>query len=315
LKHPFVCLLLLSCALGSLTRALPSQHSAHASAPATSDDSVFAGSSRIPRATGCFATIAPSSMRRVSIFLEASLPDYPNGPLKPQADLMAQEVASEFRRLLGVAGNTVPDADTTFAWFSVPAELALVAYRNGDVIAQGERLSGDSAATLVLIRAFNAVHARGAARISFPRGFVDDSATVHLALWPGYFDDTTQAISPDAVVRRFALFTLMEPEWSPAAPLPNQSSPKYPREDNRSGTEGNVLMQMIVNKDGRAEPSSIRDVWPDGESRPAGNQGRAYDDFVESVTTWLTTLRFQPARLGQCPVSQNVQLPVAFRVP
>jgi hypothetical protein len=254
-------------------------------------------------------------MQRVPVFLHASMPGHPDSQLMPQADLMAQDVANEYRRLLGATGSTVPIADTNFVWYSVPTQLSITAHRNGDVIVRANGSGGDSAATLLLTRAFEAARARGAALMLFPGGFVDDSASVYLTLRPDYVGDIPEAMPPGATMRKFAVFYLTEPEQSPAFPLANQRPPLYPSENERRRVEGSVLMQFVVDTAGRAERATIRELWPAGKPRLGGDAAYAHDEFVYSVQVWLRELRFRPARIGTCAIKQRVQLPLEFKAP
>lgn len=233
----------------------------------------------------------------------------------PQADLMAQDVASELRNLLGATGSAVPIADTNFVWYSVPTELTVLARRNGDMIARPRGSGGDSAATTFLVRAYDAARARGVALLAWPGGFVFDSVFVRLSLLPDYVGDVPEEAPLGKTVRKFAVFTLTEPEWSPAYPLPNQRPPRYPSENEKNRVEGSVLMQFVVDTSGRADRATIRELWPADTPRLAGYAADAHDAFVSSTEAWLREFRFRPARIGSCPVKQIVQLPLAFRAP
>lgn len=296
-------------------RTLPAQSEPHSVASEGHADSPSAATIRLSRPTGCVAAIPPASMHRVPVFLHASMVEHPDSPLMPQADLMAQDVANEFRTLLGATGSTVPIADTNFVWYSVPTQLTVIAHRNGDVIARANGSGGDSAATLMLTRAFAAARARGAALMLFPQGFVDDSAPVYLTLWPEYIGDIPEAMPPGATMRKFAVFDLTEPERSPAYPLPNQRPPRYPSANERQQVEGSVLMQFVVDTLGRADRATIRELWPFGTPRLGGYAADAHEEFVHSVTVWLREFRFRPARIGTCAVKQMVQFPLEFRAP
>jgi len=309
-------IVLLTLGLVATADPLPSQSDTHPatigtqSGAALESDSAF----RFSKPQGCLAAIPPEHMHRVPVFLQASIHGHSDSPLKPQANLMAQDVANEYRRLLGAAGSTVPDADSNFVWYSVPTQLAVVSHRNGDVTPHAISSGGDSAATLMLARAFDAVRARGGGRMLYPGGFVDDSALVILTLWPEYVGDTSEPALPDAP-RTFAVFNLTEPDWVSAFPLPYQRLPKYPSGSERDRIEGSVLMQFVVDTLGQVDVATIRELWPTGTPRLSGNQADAHSEFVHAVTDWVGGVYFRPLRIGTCARRQIVQLPVAFRVP
>ena len=299
----------------SSPRVLAAQNYVESEIPVKRADSASDSDIRLPTPTGCVAAIPPARMHSVPVFLHAFMPEHPDSPLKPQADLLAQDVANEFRQLLGAAGSTVPNADTNFVWYSVPAQLTLMSHRNGDLIARPIGTGGDSAATLMLVRAFEAARARGGALVGYPGGFVDDSAPVYLALWPDYVGSAPEMVPPGATMRKFAVFNLTEPEESPALPLPNQRPPRYPSENEQSRVEGSVLMEFVVDTTGRADRATIHELWPLGTPPLHGYGTDAHEAFVQSVTTWLREFRFSPMRIGECAVKQRVQLPLEFRVP
>jgi hypothetical protein len=294
---------------------LPAQSAARANVTVARTDAALDSTIRLAKPTGCVAAIPLESMQRVPVFLHATIREDSDSTLMPQAELMAQDVAEEFRKLLGATGSAVPIADTNFVWYSVPTELTAIAHRNGDVIARIDDSGGDSAATLLLTRAFDAAREHGAALMAWPDGLSDDSVLVDLTLWPEYVSDAPEPMLSEAKMRKFAVFYLTEPERSLAYPLPNQRPPVYPYENERHRVEGSVLMQFVVDTTGRAEPGTIRELWPAGTPRLGGDAAYAHDEFVHSAQVWLREFRFRPERIGTCAIRQRVQLPLKFKAP
>jgi len=50
------------------------------------------------------------------------------------------------------------------------------------------------------------------------------------------------------------------------------------------------------------------------KKRPTGRMLYAYNDFLDSVTRWLPTAEFEPARIGGCRVRQLVSEPFTFSI-
>ena len=121
-------------------------------------------------------------------------------------------------------------------------------------------------------------------------------------------------MSPAQLVAKtkFAVFTMSEPDVTPAVVKPGQPPPEYPSINEAGRVEGDVLMQFVVDAKGRVDQSTIHDVWPDGKPRLTGYLGQSYNAFVTSVTDWDRHLEFQPRRVGGCPVKEVVRLPLAF---
>jgi hypothetical protein len=99
-------------------KMLPAQNAAGMDFPLRLADSVPDWAVRLEKPTGCLASIPRTSMHRVPVFLRASVAEHDDTTLRLQADLLAQDIADEFRRLLGAAGNEVPTADSNFVWYS-----------------------------------------------------------------------------------------------------------------------------------------------------------------------------------------------------
>jgi hypothetical protein len=227
---------------------------------------------------------------------------------------MAQDVADELRKLLGAASGHVLTADTNFAWYSVPTELVVIAHRNGNATARARRSGGDSAATSLLVHAFDAARAHGTARVFWPDGLAADSLLIRLSLWPAYVGAHPNDLVQSESGIKFATFFLNEPERTPAVPLPDQRPPRYPSDNRFHGFEGYVVMQFVVDSTGRTDPNTIRELWPAGKPRLSGEGRTAYDEFLQSLMIWDTNLRFDPARLGSCAIREQVRQPLIFKL-
>jgi protein TonB len=87
----------------------------------------------------------------------------------------------------------------------------------------------------------------------------------------------------------------------PALLLPRSPRPRYPEIVRPLRLEGGVRVRFVVGTDGRVEMSSVRILE---STHPA---------FAESVRATLPRMRFRPARVGDRPVRQLVELPLGFR--
>jgi hypothetical protein len=59
---------------------------------------------------------------------------------------------------------------------------------------------------------------------------------------------------------------------------------------------------------------TVRDLWPADRPRLTGELGRHYRGFLAAATRAMKDARFEPARLGGCPVPQLVAVPFAFKL-
>jgi periplasmic protein TonB len=79
-------------------------------------------------------------------------------------------------------------------------------------------------------------------------------------------------------------------------------TPDYPSSLRETGVEGQVVVEFVVNENGRVDASSIKIV----ESSHAL--------FTSSVRNALPRMRFSPARIGGTAVKQYVRQPFTFRL-
>ena len=312
--HVFARVLLAS-ALAMNASSLPAQRSHSSNDRGTLSDSIRTALVLLAKPVGCVASLPPASMHRVRVFLNATVPASSERDFRLQADLMAQDVAAEFRKLLGAKDDSVPIADTAFVWYSVPTALRVVAYSSGAMSARPIGAGGDSAATRLLLRAYDIARAQSEAFIAWPDGQNTDSLVVYLFLRPEYVDEKPTLMAPGEVIRKFAAFYLTEPERVSASPLPDQRPPRYPSPLEGKRVGGEVLLQFVIDSTGRVEPETISDPWPADTPQPRGYSAEDYDDFARSAKSWIKNFRFSPARIGTCLVRQAVQFPLRFVVP
>lgn len=270
--------------------------------------------SPLSKPTGCLANLPSTSLHRVPVFVSAWMMGHADTAFSLQADLMAQDVATELRLQLGGSDSAVTNEDGHLAWHSVPTSIVILAHRNGEMTAHPFIIGGDSTATTLVLRAFRSAREHGGAMMAWPDQFAKDSVYVRLDLWPNYIIGTSKQESSSFKGHRFPAFSLTEPEEDVAAPLPKQSPPRYPSRLGQRRFAGYVVMQLTVDTAGLAVPTSIRDLWPADKSRLEGGEGEAYDAFVSTLTTWLKTVRFRPAHLGSCLNFQTVEWPFEFKM-
>ncbi|CAN5127705.1 hypothetical protein BH23GEM2_BH23GEM2_04610 [soil metagenome] len=79
-------------------------------------------------------------------------------------------------------------------------------------------------------------------------------------------------------------------------------TPNYPSSLRETGVEGQVVVEFVVNENGRVDMSSVKVI----ESSHAL--------FTSSVRTALQKMRFSPAKVGGTSVKQYVQQPFTFRL-
>ncbi|MEO7823154.1 MAG: energy transducer TonB [Gemmatimonadaceae bacterium] len=81
---------------------------------------------------------------------------------------------------------------------------------------------------------------------------------------------------------------------------PGNSPPRYPNALRTAGIEGQVIVQFVVNEEGRIEPGSVRFARSDNPL------------FEAAVRDALVRMRFGAAEVGGKKVRQLVQMPFVF---
>ena len=104
----------------------------------------------------------------------------------------------------------------------------------------------------------------------------------------------------DAQAATAATTTYLEFQVETPATVRRAVAPVYPPALLRNRTEGEVLVQFVVNEAGVAEMSTFRVVRSTNI------------EFTEAVRTAIQSTRFAPAKLNGANVRQVVQQPFAF---
>jgi protein TonB len=86
------------------------------------------------------------------------------------------------------------------------------------------------------------------------------------------------------------------------APLPDNAPPKYPAELRAAGTEGEVLVQFVVDTAGGPEMESFRILRS------------SHGQFSDAARGFVTAARFTPAEIRGRKVRQLVQQPLNFQL-
>jgi len=89
----------------------------------------------------------------------------------------------------------------------------------------------------------------------------------------------------------------------PVQPLPNQPTPRYPESMRKSGIQGEVLAQFVVDTLGHADMSTFKVLRSNAV------------EFTNAVRATLPQILFVPAELKNRKVKQVVQMPFIFCFP
>lgn len=186
-------------------------------------------------------------------------------------------VAVRFLELAGTAPTSVATRDVRFTMNRYGAVRSLRAL--GDVASPGDSTLIEAVRSAARLRLFD----------DFPGTLRADSAVVTMRL--------------SSSVRSGARLSADGRDvQAPVKPLPNKFGVEYPLVAAQLGVGDSLLLQFVVEENGRADPATLRVL-----------RGR-WREFALAAREALAGQRYQPAMTGGCPVRQLVQTPFDFRI-
>ena len=255
--------------------------------PASMVDPASAWGARFDPPTACMAAASPSSTEREAIYLDARMAPGTSDVLLDQADLLASDVATTMNALLTSPNSPLANLAGRMKYYSVPAELIIVARRKGEMSWRGVSESGDSTAYMLLSIGLDSARHRGGAIMLWPDGVTDDSLVIRLSLLPKEYRGAPVAKVGEKLPRRFPAFALPSPKITP--PRLESDPPHYiwyPAHPGSERINGNVQVEFVIDTTGRVAMSSFHDVWPADKPRLTGTLGAYYDQLLGSVKAY-----------------------------
>lgn len=261
----------------------------------------------------CLYKIPASAFKRVPVLLEATA-DSTSRSILPAADLFAQSVAFKMRELAGGTDAALPEADAAIWWATLWGEVLVSVRRNGPVTwrVPDWSLGADTiprSALSILRKSIEAVVATGES-IVMPEG-AGDSAVFGLSLVHPLIMKGGKVI-PVKARQATPVFTISMP-WEQPAEVLKLPDLEYSTFAYRTGATATVRLSFMVDKAGRPDPASVKEVFLPGEKRPVGEDRIYADTFIRIVKRALPTAKFAPAVIGGCELNQVVQQVFDFR--
>jgi hypothetical protein len=264
----------------------------------------------------CLDSVPLPTMKRVPVYATAELVegDVVSRAVIAGIDLFTQAAAERARALLGAAPNQLPPGEPAVTWRQLDHELRVVAYRDGRFAWRVEppawlsdQSLGDSGVRL-LGRAIDDARRKGEAFL-WSDELARDSLTWVIRLAPSTLGEDGSVQAP-TLRSGFPVFHVFTPPVIPAGV--DRLRTNFPMVRIR-GFAGTVRLQFVIDTAGRADPNSIRGVWPTNEPRLTGPPAFAYDSIVRVMRGAVKDARFAPARIGSCTINQLVQQSFTYR--
>lgn len=259
--------------------------------------------------SGCPGAFPGDSMPRVTVYLTAESPDSTTRALLANVNVLTQTVAERVRALLGASSAQLPPGEPTITWRDIGSGLVVTAHRDGHIVSHLASDRDETPSSALVARALDSVKASGDAWFVWPDSAVD-SLAFQLVLRAAQLDRAGNVQLPPMQFG-VPVFTVAEPVFEDARVIV-QPHIHYPASALSERIEGYLVLRFIVDKTGRVDISTVRDVWPANRPRLTGEKGRYYQALMEAVRAALPDARFAPARIAGCPMSQLVQMPFNF---
>lgn len=264
----------------------------------------------------CVDTISESRMQRVVVYAAPVLADSLPRVFIPSADNFTQLVVERVWLLLKAQPNVLPRGEPGVTWRGLTGVI-VTASRDGKIhvrsaqrqdSAVSPRLSSGAA---LLMNAVSALRDDGEV-VSWPDGVAADSFSFNIELVSPVIDRSGKTSMPPTRVA-VPLFSVVAP-WEEQARGTHPGTMSYPAENQRAGVSGNANMQFVVDTNGRADRSTIHDMWPATRPRLTGSSHDYYAAFVKAARRAIETAQFVPATIGGCRVRQLIQEPFTFDI-
>lgn len=261
----------------------------------------------------CLYRIPSKAFKRVPVLLEATA-DSLSSPVLGAADFFAQSVAFRLREMAGGTDAGLAEADSMVWWPSLRGEVRVTVHRSGPLTWRVPEWSAGAdtlrnSALALLLNAVSQVVA-GGENVAMPEGLSGDSVVFGLALVNPTVTGEGK-ILPLRVRQATPVFTIAMPREEPVAIL-RHPDVSYPELSRTLRTIGNVQLSFAVDRYGRLDMSTVKEVWPASVPRQTGSLLHSYEAFLAAVKRALPSAKFAPASIGGCPVKQTVSQSFEF---
>ncbi len=271
-----------------------------------------------PRACGADSLFTP-----VPVYVRVTVVNRADTAAATSLLLIGEAVAARIRTALAGSPDVLPRGDslvvrprrdgaTAALWVGGidSAGVRVVARRDGTLHWTPVH-SPESPAAAVLGRALAEAQQHDETFI-MPESFTADSMPFTL----GYVRKSDvvrgRVVARPAGPATLVAFTLRTAVEKQAAAVPGTLRATYPEGARMGHAEGLLALQFVVDTSGRADVTTVHDVWPADRPRLTGELRRHYDAFLEASVDGIRRARFYPAEIAGCKVKQLVQLPFSF---
>lgn len=259
----------------------------------------------------CLRAVPESTGLLVTAYLGIPASDSVPPALRDQVNNFAVTLDDEMRHALGSLSDTLPYVSRRTPGF-MTTSAHLVVRRDGTFDWSTADTAQWSRRTRQLL--LDALQARRKAgdMIVWPDEVPGDSARMRLYVSLASLVNG-KLIGDEVLPLAIPVFTTRVLAEKPAS-VKHSVSPQYPLRNRNDGWIGTVNMQFVVDTSGRADESTIRDIWPKGAPSLRDDQRDVYAAFMKAAIEGIRGSTFYPAELAGCKVRQVVQQAFVFSI-
>ena len=267
-------------------------------------------STNLLEAKECLAHLPSDAFTRVPVYAYVHIAPAAGRIAAEEAESFLPHIAAAVSRELHGTPGALPRGDSAVNWQAVDGSASMVLFRDGRFAWQTPSPTPrPDGATALLARALAVADSAGARRPLLPRASGRTPSWISFAVVTTHPKvDHSGHVSPTEFEgTAVPIFSLPIPWHEQAAARPGNPQPRYPHASEMDAAVDNVVESFIVDTSGRVVMSSVGEIWPSGAPPLTGERGRYGREYVAAVHEALRAWKFDPARIGGCPLPLRVQ--------
>jgi hypothetical protein len=172
--------------------------------------------------------------------------------------------------MFGQAADSLPNGEPLIAWTGIEGGVRITARSDGRLAWTGRKFPSDTTAGVKLLRSTLTRLVEAGASFAWPPELAGDSVVFDIDLASPSYDRAWKQTDP-SVEEPEPIFAVAVPWMEPARYL--RGRPNYPPAVRGKSVAGRVDLVFVVDTSGRADLSTVRDLWPPGRPDSLGSMG------------------------------------------
>lgn len=259
-----------------------------------------------------------SPVYRVPVYAALEISDWDRATVPPDVANLLQAVVDRADTLLDAKAGVLPRAEPTITSSAIGHDLIVVWHRDGQLTSHVDDESNprfserNFAGARLLARALDSAQKAGDVFLNWPGNARGDSIQFRISLRASEAEVSGKIDQPPMVLG----IPVMSIDVQSEEPVKILKAPQltYPSYSEAGHATGLVLMQFVVDTSGRADMSTVHDLWPKDKPRLVDERSEYYREFRRAAEEAIARARYVPAKIGGCPVRQMVEQPFSFEL-